>query len=111
MSDQHRQERIEGVEADLDRIFGQLERLRALQADPEAAEDGDRRYDFSIRWGVLLSGRLQRLNYYDVRGELGDSAQRRFDALRSELREMAPVAVRLGMADPTEAMGSREPER
>lgn len=106
MNDEHRVGRPEGTDFDLDVLFAQLSQLHELASDPEAAGDGDQRYDFSIRWGVLLSGRLQRLLYYDSRDELSPATRERFEQLRDELADAAPVARGLGMADPVSALNT-----
>ncbi len=89
-----------GVDHDLDLIFRQLTELRELAADPDKAKDSGRVYDFSIRWGTLLAGRLQRLAHYHGRGELAPDAQARYDALRAELRDTVALADGLGLARP-----------
>jgi len=94
----------EGADADLDFLFGQLDQLLRLAKNPDAASDGDQRYDLSIRWGVLLSGRLQRVLHYARRGELTVNEQERFVELCSRLRDAAPVARALGVADPTQIL-------
>ena len=104
MNEEHRVGRPEGTDVDLDVLFAQLEQLHKLASDPDAAENGDKRYDFSIRWGVLLSGRLQRLLYYESRGELAADERQRFEELREQLEDAAPVARKLGMADPIGAL-------
>ena len=53
-----------GIDRDLDMIFAETNALRELAADPKEANDGARVYDFSIRWGTLMSGRLERLEHY-----------------------------------------------
>lgn len=53
-----------GVDADLGMIASEIEALRDLASDSGEAQDGARVYDFSIRWGILLSGRLKRLERY-----------------------------------------------
>jgi hypothetical protein len=88
---------VVGADADLDLIFAQLKALRELASD----SGGGRVYDFSIRWGTLLSGRLERLAYYYHHGELAPDEQARYESLRSELREALPLVELLGLAFPT----------
>jgi hypothetical protein len=49
---------------------------------------------------VLLSGRLQRLDHYHQAGELTQDQERRYGKLREELRNAAPQAEHLGVAQP-----------
>lgn len=87
-------------DVDIEMLAGCVDRLHELAGDPSAANDPDQRYDVSIRWGVLLSGRLRRLLHYEQRGELPAEEQQRFDELRERLYEVASVAWQLGLADP-----------
>lgn len=91
-------------DADLDLLLAHVKALRELAADPEKARDSARVYDFSIRWGALLAGRLERLAHYHSRGELPPGDQTRYDVLRAELRDVLPLAERLGLARPTVAL-------
>lgn len=100
MTDEPASSRVVGVDADLDLMFAQIRALRELTSDPDEAQDDDRVYDFSIQWGVLLSGRLQRLAHYHRRGELAPGEQARYDDLRAELRDALPLAERLGLPRP-----------
>jgi hypothetical protein len=90
-----------GIDRDLGMISAALEELSHLASDEQEAQDSARIYDFSIRWGVLLSGRLKRLSHYHRRGELTENQEIRYQELREELREAAPRAERLGVARPT----------
>lgn len=89
-----------GIDADLDMILAEIVALRELASDPEEAEDGAKVYDFGIRWGVLLSGRLKRLEHYHRTGELAEEQERRYRELGRELRDATPLAERLGVARP-----------
>lgn len=88
------------AERDLDELRGQVTALRELAADPEVSPDDDQVYDFSIRWGTMLAGRLQRLDYYYRRAALTPSEAGRYEALLEELRAVAPTAKRLQLARP-----------
>lgn len=90
-----------GIDVDLSMIFVETSALRELASDPDKAEDGARVYDFSIRWGVLMSGRLKRLEHYHRTGELTEEGERRYRELRRELEEAIPLIERLGIARPT----------
>lgn len=89
-----------GFHHDLDLLFAQLSALHDLAADPDHARDSDRVYDFSIRWGALLHGRLQRLDYYSDRGELAADERERYDELQRALRDAIPAIDRLGLVRP-----------
>ena len=89
-----------GVDRDLELLAEVLAELRELAPDPVASEDGTRVYDFSIRWGTLLSGRLKRLEHYRRAGELAAGQRRRYRELRDELWEATPLAVGLGLGEP-----------
>jgi hypothetical protein len=90
-----------GIDRDMDMISAGVEELRQLASDQQKAQDSARIYDFSIRWGVLMSGRLKRLEHYHRTGELTQKQEIRYGELREELREAAPRAERLGVARPT----------
>lgn len=75
--------------------------LRELASDPTGSKDGARIYDFSIRWGVLMSGRLKRLEYYYRAGELTEEQERGYRRLRQALEEATPQMERLGVGRPT----------
>ncbi|MBP0457129.1 hypothetical protein [Streptomyces montanisoli] len=85
---------------DLDVLFTHVEQLRQLAEDSDGAADSARVYDFSIRWGAVLHGRLLRLTYYDDRGALAPADHIRYTHLCAELRDVAALADRLGLAPP-----------
>jgi hypothetical protein len=89
-----------GIDRDIGMISAGVEELRQLVSDQQQAQDDARIYDFSIRWGVLISGRLQRLDHYHQAGELTQDQERRYGKLREELRNAAPQAEHLGVAQP-----------
>lgn len=90
---------------DLDLIFAAVDTLDELAADPDAAGDRARIYDFSIRWGVLLAGRLHRLEHYAKLGALSGGEKERYDVLVERLRGASAAADRLGLTRPTLADG------
>ncbi|WP_433501169.1 hypothetical protein ACQP1K_13170 [Sphaerimonospora sp. CA-214678] len=100
--------RVAGVAADLDMLFGEVEALRELAGDPQASADQARVYDFSIRWGTLLAGRLPRLEHYYRNGGLTPDERARYDALRVALREALPMVERLGIARPSIPLGGAD---
>lgn len=90
-------DRRSAAKIDLDLLGEQIAALRELAEDP----DEDRVYDFSIRWGALVAGRLQRLDYYYRRAEELTAAERKqYEMLVGELRDVAPLLDRLHLAQP-----------
>ena len=99
-----------GIDRDISMISAGVEELHRLASDQQKTRDSARIYDFSIRWGVLMSGRLQRLDHYHRAGELTQDQERRYGVLREELRDAAPRAERLGITrpnPPSQAMKAR----
>ena len=92
--------RVIGVDTDLDLLFAQVEALRWLAGDLGQVQDRARVYDFSIRWGTFVHGRLERLAYFQCRGELGAEQQARYEKLCTQLRQALPLIDRLGLARP-----------
>lgn len=90
-----------GIDEDLDLVAAGIRGLRELALDPVGSEDGAKVYDFSIRWGVLMSGRLKRLEHYYRAGELTERQERGYRELRRDLKEAAPLAEGLGIGRPT----------
>lgn len=97
-----------GIHRDLDIVSAEVAALRALASDPDKAGDGARVYDFSIRWGVLMSGRLIRLEHYYRAGELTREQERSYRGLRSDLKEAMPLIERFGIARPTVPLEDEE---
>lgn len=106
MREESASNRVPGVDADLDLMIAAVKALRELASDPDKAQDGARVYDFSIRWGTLLHGRLERLAYYHGRGELTPQQQERYQGLCAQLRHSLPLIERLGLARPSVVLGS-----
>lgn len=100
VTDEVASNRVVGADHDLDLLFEQVNALRELASDPGATRDSARVYAFSIRWGVMLAGRLERLAHYHGRGELTPRDRTRYDALRTELRDVLSLIERLGLARP-----------
>lgn len=90
-----------GIYADARMLSAGIETLRELAADREKAGDSARVYDFSIRWGVLMSGRLKRLEHYYRAGELTEDQEQRYRELRRQLGDVKPLTERLGISQPT----------
>lgn len=89
-----------GIDVDLRMIATEIEVLRELASDPAKAEDRWRIYDFSIRWGVLISGRLKRVEHYYRLGELTEIQEARYRELRRELKEVVPLIEQLNLGRP-----------
>jgi hypothetical protein len=89
------------VDNDVELITGQIRALKELaKQDDEAPITEGQRYDFSIRWGTVLAGRLRRLVHYSSLGRLDDAGERTFDALRNELRALSHLIDRFRLAQP-----------
>ncbi|WP_375486004.1 hypothetical protein [uncultured Mycobacterium sp.] len=87
-----------GVDDDFELINEQIQALKQLGAKDELA-DGER-YDFSIRWGAALAGRLRRLVHYSAQGMLSEADERRFQSLCDELRGLSDLIDRFDLAHP-----------
>jgi hypothetical protein len=92
------------IDADVEILTQQVETLREL--GQKESSEGEV-YDFSIRWGVALAGRLPRLVHYSSQGLLNAADQRRFQSLCDELRAVSDIANRLGLVRPV-LPGDRE---
>ena len=90
-----------GMDMDLGMVSAEIEALRDLGGDPKGAEDKGKVYDFSIKWGVLMTGRLKRIEHYHRAGDLTEEQGRRYRELKRELKEAIPLIERLGIARPT----------
>ena len=86
------------IDDDVEWLTEQIQALRQLGQKDEVT-DGEK-YDFSIRWGTALAGRLPRLVHYSSRGLLDEADERRFQALCDELRELSDLIDRIGLAQP-----------
>ncbi|OBA76145.1 hypothetical protein A5641_22625 [Mycobacterium sp. 1554424.7] len=89
------------IDGDVELITGQIEALKDLaRLDDETPISEGQRYDFSIRWGTVLAGRLRRLVHYSSLGRLTDTDERTLDALRTELRSVNHLIGRFRLAQP-----------
>jgi hypothetical protein len=104
MSEESPNGRVVGVDADLDVLFDQVKQLRELACNLDKARDSARIYDFSIRWGTFLRGRLERLAYYYSRAALTHDERARYQALCMQLRQVLPLVGQLGLARPNVAL-------
>lgn len=89
------------IDDDIELLTEQTEALKQLGArgGDDPVSEGQR-YDFSIRWGTAMAGRLRRLAHYSALGELDDADERRFGALRDELHTLSDLIDRFGLAQP-----------
>lgn len=89
------------VDNDVELITQQISALKELakKDDEEPISEGER-YDFSIRWGTVLAGRLRRLRHYNSLGRLDEADVRRFHALRDEVRTLSHLVDRFRLARP-----------
>jgi len=94
--------RVVGVDTDLDMLCDQVAALHELARSQKKKRDDDRVYAFSIRWGAMMFGRLERLEHYSCEGAMTALEQERYDSLVAELRELLPVMDELGVARPTQ---------
>jgi hypothetical protein len=89
------------IDDDVELITGQIKALKELaQQDYQEPISEGQRYDFSIRWGTVLAGRLRRLVHYSSLGELNDADLSRFHALCDELRTLSHLIDRFRLAQP-----------
>lgn len=86
------------IDDDVEWLTEQIQALKQLGQNGEVS-DGEK-YDFSIRWGTALAGRLPRLVHYSSRGLLSEADERRFQALCEELRGLSDLIDRIGLVQP-----------
>src|SRR5581483_11859567 len=86
------------IDDDVEWLTEQIHALKQLGQNGEVS-DGVK-YDFSIRWGTALAGRLPRLVHYSSRGMLDEADERRFQALCDELRGLSELIDRIGLVQP-----------
>lgn len=89
-----------GIDADLNMVAAGIGALGELGSDPAKAGDRWRVYDFSIGWGVLISGRLERVEHYHRLGKLAEDQEARYRELKRELKSRMPLIERLDLARP-----------
>lgn len=86
------------IDDDVEWLTEQIAALKQLGQKDEVTEG--EKYDFSIRWGTALAGRLPRLVHYSSRGLLDEADERRFQALCDEMRGLADMIDRIGLVQP-----------
>ena len=86
------------VDDDVEWLNEQIQELKELGQKKELAEGES--YDFSIRWGTALAGRLRRLVHYSSLGQLDEADERRYQALCEELRGLSGLIDRFELAQP-----------
>lgn len=94
------------IDDDVELLRDQIEALQQLGRQ-EAVSDGEI-YDFSIRWGTALAGRLPRLVHFSSQNRLDEAAEEEFESLCDELRKVSELAAQFGLAEP---QFTPEPER
>lgn len=87
-----------GIDDDFDLINEQIQALKQL-GEKDELEEGES-YDFSIRWGAALAGRLRRLVHYSTQGILSEADERRFQSLCGELRGLSELIDRFDLTHP-----------
>ncbi len=86
------------IDDDVEWLTEQMQALKEFGRQDEVT-DGEK-YDFSIRWGTALAGRLPRLVHYSSRGLLDDADERRVQQLFDELKGLSDLIDRIGLAQP-----------
>ncbi|MDG3010851.1 hypothetical protein G4X40_11895 [Rhodococcus sp. D2-41] len=87
-----------GVDDDFAVLDQQIHALLTLGENDDVADEDV--YDFSIRWGTALAGRLPRLAHYSALHELDAADERHFQSLRAQLDSMRPLMRRFSLATP-----------
>ncbi|WP_082939621.1 hypothetical protein [Mycobacterium sp. 852014-50255_SCH5639931] len=86
------------IDADVEFLAEEIAALQAL-GRKDSVDDGEL-YDFSVRWGAALAGRLPRLVHYSSLGLLDDTDERRFRSLCEDLRGVSGIAEKFGLPRP-----------
>ncbi|OBI00608.1 hypothetical protein A5678_18350 [Mycobacterium sp. E2733] len=86
------------IDDDVTLLTEQIDALEAL-GRKNSVDDAEV-YDFSVRWGAALAGRLPRLVHYSSLGLLDDADQHRFQSLCERLRRVSGIAERFGLPRP-----------
>ena len=86
------------IDDDVELLTEQIQALKELGQKKELAEG--EAYDFSIRWGTALAGRLRRLVHYSSQGLLEEADKRRYQTLCEELRGLSDLIDRFNLAQP-----------
>jgi hypothetical protein len=73
-------------------------------SNKEAAESEEQPHDLTMRWGMALAERLQRVARYSSLGLLSQADERRFQALCEELHTLSDLIDRFEL---TEQAGDR----
>jgi hypothetical protein len=94
------------VDDDIEWLTEQVEALRELGRQ-EHVSDGEK-YDFSIRWGTALAGRLPRLVHYSSRGLLEPADEYQFQALCDDLRGLSDLIAGMGLVQPVFSAAPRD---
>jgi hypothetical protein len=105
---EHEHHTAVGVDDDVELIKRQMTALRELGRRGSVSEDEI--YDFSIRWGTVLAGRVRRLAHYSALGLLAEADAAKFHVLREELDELTGLIDRFRLTRPRLA-GDDHPRR
>jgi hypothetical protein len=87
-----------GIDDDFELLAEQIAALKELARRDDVPEG--QIYDFGIRWGAALAGRLRRLVHYSCLGVLDGEGERRFQSLCDDLRSVSDLIERFGLARP-----------
>ena len=87
-----------GIDDDFELLTEQIAAL--IELGRRDGVDEGQVYDFSIRWGTALAGRLRRLVHYSCLGILAEADERRFQSMCDELRELSPLIEKFDLARP-----------
>ncbi len=96
-SPEQNQEKVD-IDDDVEVVTEQIAALQELAQQHDLPDD--KIYDFSIRWGTALAGRLRRMVHYSSLGMLDRPDEDRFQALCEELRSLSSLIDRFGLAHP-----------
>ncbi|TAM65839.1 hypothetical protein [Mycobacterium sp.] len=96
-----------GIDDDFELLAEQIAALKELARLGDVPEG--QIYDFGIRWGAALAGRLRRLVHYSCVGMLDDAGQRRFQSLCDDLRSVSGLIERFGLTRPQLTDGPSHP--
>lgn len=76
-----------GINLDLTMIEDYLEEIIAFTNEHGSGSSAPGWYELSVQWGVLLSGRWPRLEFYRDRGDLDPQQMQRWDALTRRISQ------------------------
>jgi hypothetical protein len=86
------------IDDDVELLAEQIAALKELARRDDVPEG--QIYDFGIRWGAALAGRLRRLVHYSCLGVLDGDGERRFQSVCDDLRSVSDLIERFSLARP-----------